>query len=482
MKWGVPVFLFLSLIPNNLAAKIDHDLEKMVDRKVEATVEYMLTAMNMAGVDDSASRIDSLEYTFIRFEEKIDDLNNKLAEKQTESDKLTERIKIEQEQVKSLTESQNKNLEKISKLQIFQDVAQARFAKIEGQFDEISATEPGPVINQQPVPSQSVNNELSEIQDNVAKLKIVQQVIQTKQSSMIKQIESNLANTTKKEEVLMLAYVSLDVAFAGVREELESLEHISGVNTTELQEANKEQSKNIAQLQIFQDLVVAKFGKIANDSSKLQMVEAKVDSVDVKVSKIRDAFENQVIPALQSVFEDKVVEDTTAGMRTESTVEETTRKEQTTRPVYRFTTYDNLITTRAETTKKIETTRISEDTTTPIPTPGGWSTPANTEAPIPTPIGWTTPGVITPADEDGSGHKDHSGDTTTRISAIEEEEIKIVTEKDWSTPGETEAAPIVTQKGYSTPGDITEAGPIVTQKGYSTPGDITTEENGSGSS
>merc|ERR1711957_70692 len=97
----------------------------------------------------------------------------------------------------------------------------------------------------------------------------------------------------------------LDVQFAKIQQEWEWLERISGANTSELQEANKEQSKNIAQLQIFQDLVVAKFGKIANDSSKLQMVEAKVDSVDAKVSKIRDAFENQVIPALQSVFEDK---------------------------------------------------------------------------------------------------------------------------------------------------------------------------------
>ena len=79
MKTGIPVFLVLSLFPNNSAANVNHELETLVNRKVEASVERYLASMKMAAADDSTSRFEDLEYDNMNLKEKILLLSQKLA-------------------------------------------------------------------------------------------------------------------------------------------------------------------------------------------------------------------------------------------------------------------------------------------------------------------------------------------------------------------------------------------------------------------
>ena len=79
MKTGIPVFLVLSLVPNNSAANVNHELEKLVNRNVEATVERYLASMKMAAADDSTSRFEDLEYDNMNLKENISLLSQKFA-------------------------------------------------------------------------------------------------------------------------------------------------------------------------------------------------------------------------------------------------------------------------------------------------------------------------------------------------------------------------------------------------------------------
>jgi len=284
MKTSIPVFIVLLLVSNNSAAKINHELETLVNRKVEASVERYLTSMKMAEADDSTSRFEDLEYDYqvikMNLKENIKNLNQKLAEVQTEAAVQ-----------KSAFDTQMKNV-----VETFQDVV-GTFPDlvdrmIEDRLKTFSANAQAPTGSRKQLTDGVVNNaeKILEIKDDVAKIQIVQRLIQTKQSEMNDQIGSNI-------------------------ELGESLSASCSATATGLnyqKDVNQEQSKSIAKLETFQDSAMNFFLKINSASNKVLMVEEKVDSVEAEMLKIQNAFKNQLIPALQSVFENKVVEGTTA--------------------------------------------------------------------------------------------------------------------------------------------------------------------------